>query len=216
LIDEPCLIVGRKGSIGATYISNESCWPIDTTYYIIPPEELKLEFLYYYMFVLQTERLDKSTSIPSLSRDDVYEIEMGIPPLREQELIVSKIEELFSQIDVATSEVKETKEKLTNYKIALHEAATTGQLTSEWRTHDDTSATERIEQIEKERYEKWEHYEREKKKKRGENVETDRWKKKYDSPAELPVDDLPDLPEAWTWTTLDTVTAYDVDYRSVS
>src|SRR5512134_1076846 len=47
LIDKPCLIIGRKGAAGAVHKSEVPCWPIDTTYYLIPPENIKLSFLYY-------------------------------------------------------------------------------------------------------------------------------------------------------------------------
>ena len=47
LVNEPCLIVGRKGAAGAVHKSETPCWPIDTTYYVIPPENILLPFLYY-------------------------------------------------------------------------------------------------------------------------------------------------------------------------
>ena len=66
-VNETCLIVGRKGSIGAIHISNESCWPIDTTYYIVPPKELDVLFLFYLLSTLNLDRLNKSTAIPRSS-----------------------------------------------------------------------------------------------------------------------------------------------------
>src|SRR6185503_3188830 len=46
LIDKPCLIVGRKGAAGEVHKSEIPCWAIDTTYYVIPPENANLSFLY--------------------------------------------------------------------------------------------------------------------------------------------------------------------------
>lgn len=34
LTDGPAIIIGRKGSFGEVAYSPDSCWPIDTTYYI--------------------------------------------------------------------------------------------------------------------------------------------------------------------------------------
>ncbi|RZM79882.1 hypothetical protein DYY88_12540 [Leptolyngbya iicbica LK] len=41
----PTIVVGRKGSVGEVNYSPESCWPIDTTYYIDEfPGELPPKF----------------------------------------------------------------------------------------------------------------------------------------------------------------------------
>ena len=45
--------------------------------------------------------------------------ELSVPPLPEQERIVAKIEELFSQLDAAVAELKSVKEKLAFYRQAV-------------------------------------------------------------------------------------------------
>ena len=45
LINNDCLIIGRKGAVGTIHLSSGPCWPIDTTYYIIPPDGIELSFL---------------------------------------------------------------------------------------------------------------------------------------------------------------------------
>ena len=70
LIDKPCLIVGRKGAAGAVHKSEIPCWAIDTTYYVIPPENANLSFLYYLFSSLDFPSLDRSTAIPGLNRND--------------------------------------------------------------------------------------------------------------------------------------------------
>ena len=45
--------------------------------------------------------------------------ELSVPPLPEQERIVAKIEELFSQLDAAVAELKSVKEKLAIYRQAV-------------------------------------------------------------------------------------------------
>ena len=34
ITDGRAIIVGRKGSVGAVQLSEDACWPIDTTYFI--------------------------------------------------------------------------------------------------------------------------------------------------------------------------------------
>lgn len=63
--------------------------------------------------------MDKSTTIPSLAKRDLLQIEMPVPSLSEQERIVSKIEELFSKLDASVAELKTAKEKLKVYRQAV-------------------------------------------------------------------------------------------------
>ena len=70
--------------------------------------------------------------------------ELFVPPLPEQERIVAKIEELFSQLDAAVTELKSVKEKLAIYRQAVLKEAFEGKLTEKWRTDNPDSNAEGI------------------------------------------------------------------------
>jgi type I restriction enzyme S subunit len=74
------IIVGRKGSIGEVKYSDVPCWIIDTAYYVKPLVETDLKFLYNLLDILNLEKLDKSSAIPGLNRDDVYKLLIALPP----------------------------------------------------------------------------------------------------------------------------------------
>ena len=99
LVSEPSLIIGRKGSSGAVNLVNQSCWPIDTTYYVIPPHGIDLAFSYYQFKSLNLERFNKATAIPGLNRQDAYSLVVGLPPLEEQKRIVAKVDQLMTLCD---------------------------------------------------------------------------------------------------------------------
>ncbi len=86
LVEKPCLIIGRKGSVGAVHYSETPCFPIDTTYYIVP-EGIDIKYLYYQIKTLDLGSLEKSTSIPGLNRNDAYQKEIPLPPLTTQKRI---------------------------------------------------------------------------------------------------------------------------------
>jgi type I restriction enzyme, S subunit len=44
LTSGPTLIIGRKGTVGATHYSDEPCWPIDTVYFAEKSEGKNLRF----------------------------------------------------------------------------------------------------------------------------------------------------------------------------
>ena len=111
-------IVGRKGTINSPIFVNESFWNVDTAFGLIPSSKLLPKYLYYFCCHFNFTALDKSTTIPSLAKRDLENIEMNVPSLDEQSRIVSRIDELFSEIDKAVDTLKATKEQLAVYRQA--------------------------------------------------------------------------------------------------
>ena len=112
-------IVGRKGTINNPIFVNEPFWNVDTAFGISPGDELHPKYLYYFCCSFNFKELDKSTTIPSLAKRDLLQIQMPVPSLSEQERIVSKIEELFSKLDASVAELQTAKEKLKVYRQAV-------------------------------------------------------------------------------------------------
>lgn len=133
LTKKSCIVVGRKGSIGSTYLSSDCCWVIDTAYYIEPPEGIDLKFLFYLLRHLNLKSLDKSTTIPSLVRDSAYELQIPLIPSNEQKRIVSKIEELFSLIDQKRELLGKISIQLQQYKASLIRDSISGLLSQHFR-----------------------------------------------------------------------------------
>lgn len=112
-------IVGRKGTINKPIFVNRRFWNVDTAFGITPGEELNPKYLYYFCQYFNFAALDKSTTIPSLAKRDLLAIEMPVPSLEEQQRIVARIEELFSQLDDAEATLQKTKAQLTLYRQAV-------------------------------------------------------------------------------------------------
>ncbi len=129
----PSLIIGRKGTVGATYYCPEPCWPIDTVYFAEASADEDLRFFKYLLDYLQLARMGRSTAVPGLSRDDYNATEVFIPELDQQRLIVAEIEKQFSRLDEAVASLKRVKANLKRYKAAVLKAAVEGKLTEEWR-----------------------------------------------------------------------------------
>lgn len=119
-------IVGRKGTINSPIFVNESFWNVDTAFGVIPSSKLLPKYLYYFCCHFNFTALDKSTTIPSLAKRDLENIEMNVPPLDEQSRIVTRIDELFSELDKAVDTLKTTKEQLAVYRQAILQQAFIG------------------------------------------------------------------------------------------
>lgn len=204
LVEYPCLVIGRKGNVGAIYFINEPSWPIDTTYYIIPPKGIEIRYLAHSLSVLELSKLDKSTAIPGLNRNDLYKVKILLAPVAEQIRVVEKLEELFSDLDAGAAELKAAQKKLALYRQSLLKAAVEGALTAEWRKQNkpSESGAQLLECILAERRARWEAKQLAKFKEQGKIPPQD-WQKKYPEPVQLDTTDLPELPVGWVWATVE-------------
>ena len=119
LTTKPAIVIGRKGNAGSVHIAKKPCWPIDTAFYAEVPDHLDAEFWFYRLKFEQLGKLDQSTAIPSLSRDRYSPIIVAVPPLDEQARIVSRINELFSDIEAGERAVERARAALSRYRKAV-------------------------------------------------------------------------------------------------
>jgi len=99
--DKPSIVVGRKGSAGEMNLTEPKFWPLDVTYFVTFDEQQhELRFLYYLLTTLDLPRLAKGVK-PGINRNEVYSQVAKIPPLSEQQRIVSILDEAFEGIATA-------------------------------------------------------------------------------------------------------------------
>ncbi|ASS90653.1 restriction endonuclease subunit S [Aeribacillus pallidus] len=128
LIEGPVIIVGRKGSYGEVNWYNESGWAIDTTYYVLAKQKINYKYVYYLLKTLNLKKLNRSTAIPGLNREDAYTQKVVLPPFKEQKRIVEKIEQLFAKIDEAKRLIEEVKGSFEPRRAAILDRAFGGRL----------------------------------------------------------------------------------------
>ena len=215
LTRDETVVVGRKGTVGAVHHSPIPCWPIDTTYFLDNKRGNSLRFCYYLLRHLQLASYDRSTAIPGLNRKDYDAIEVGLPDVEQQQRIVAKIEELFSDLDAGVAALERVQANLQRYRASVLKAAVEGRLTQQWRAEypDVEPADELLQRILTQRKNNWQAA-IQKKDKRNQWVNGAMpTKGKYSDPNLNLPDNLPTLPNSWTWTTLDALTYFTVDYR---
>ncbi len=82
-------------------------------------------------FKLQLENLSAATTVAIVNKGKFSTIEIPLPPLPEQHRIVSKIEELFSELDKGIESLKTAQQQLKIYRQAMLKWAFEGRLTHE-------------------------------------------------------------------------------------
>jgi type I restriction enzyme S subunit len=130
LANEGSTVVGRKGNINSPIYVETKFWNVDTAFALTPNEEINGKFLFYFCKGFNFHALDKSTTIPSLAKTDLLKIDISIPTLLEQHAIVSKIEELFSELDKGKQQLETALQQLKVYRQAVLKSAFEGRLTN--------------------------------------------------------------------------------------
>jgi type I restriction enzyme S subunit len=128
-----------------------------------------------------------------------------LAPRLEQQRIVAKIEELFTELDAGVETLNKALVQLKRYRQAVLKAAVTGELTREWReTHRDElePAANLLARILRERRAKWEADQLTKMKATGKAPKSDTWKNKYKAANKPDIAQHSDLPEGWLWVSL--------------
>ncbi|OOV46715.1 type I restriction endonuclease subunit S [Leptospira kirschneri serovar Pomona] len=113
-------------------------------------DAIKAKYIFYYVVRQQfrNEAEAKMTGAVGLRRvpkQFIESVPIPLPPLVEQQRIVSKIEELFSELDKGIENLKTTQQQLKVYRQAVLKSAFEGKLTKDWRDQNpDQSVSENI------------------------------------------------------------------------
>lgn len=129
----PAIIVGRKGSIGEAHLSEATCFPIDTTYFVDEFECIEPRLAWHLFRFLPLREMNRASAIPGLNREDAYALPLALPPFPEQRRIVAKIDSLTGKSRRARDHLDHIPRLVQKYKQAILAAAFRGDLTRDWR-----------------------------------------------------------------------------------
>lgn len=201
-----------RGSLGkAAVVRNIEQGAIASSLVIIRAQAIvSPTYLYYFLVsplgIAEIQKYDNGSAQPNLSAANVKSYRLPLAPLPEQHRIVSKIEELFSDLDAGVSALERAKANLKRYRASVLKAAVEGRLTADWRAAnpDVEPATELLHRILTTRRQTWEanqlaEYERQGKKPPA------GWQEKYKEPNTVDAAKLPKLSGGWTWACVDQV-----------
>ena len=86
LTKENSVIIGRKGNINNPILMKTKFWNVDTAFGLEPNnKDINVEYLYKFCELFDFQRLNKTVTIPSLTKSDLLKIEIPVPPMKLQE-----------------------------------------------------------------------------------------------------------------------------------
>jgi len=100
--DKPTVLIPRKGTITNIFYLEEPFWNVDTIYYTeINTTQILPKYFFHFMKTVDLAKLDTGSGRPSLTQAILNEIPIFVPPLEQQQRIVSildKFETLTNSI----------------------------------------------------------------------------------------------------------------------
>jgi type I restriction enzyme S subunit len=72
LVNDPSIIVGRKGTVGSIFWEDEPFFPIDTVFYV--KTKRSMAYCYYLLKTLSLNTMNTDAAVPGLNRNNVYRL----------------------------------------------------------------------------------------------------------------------------------------------
>ena len=100
------VIIGRKGSINNPIYVTERFWNVDTAFGLSAKRELLLpRYLFYFCKKFDFEKLNKTVTIPSLTKSDLLKIKIDLPVILEQQDVVDRLSKIEAVIELRKQEL---------------------------------------------------------------------------------------------------------------
>ena len=121
LIPPGTLLVAMYGSIGKLGITGIECCTNQAIAFAKELHGVTTQYMFYYMVLIKAKLISmgKGGTQKNISQAVLKSLDVIVPPLSEQKRIVSRIEELFSQLDASVAKLKTAKERLKVYRQAV-------------------------------------------------------------------------------------------------
>jgi type I restriction enzyme S subunit len=185
------IVISRAGSVGYSQLIKKPQNAVFASYLIRFRPLIDEDFFAYFLKSPRYWRIISEQSIgialQNVNASKLKQIIIPLPPLPEQHRIVTKIEELLTQLDAGVASLKKVQAQLKRYRQAVLKAAFEGRLTQEWREEHKGKIEpvdvliDRINQARKKTA----------------------FNKNEETPSAIP--DVQSLPDSWNWMRLDNI-----------
>ena len=101
LSNDESILLPRKGSLSNIIYVNQPFWTVDTMYWTYVNKEIVLpKYLYFYLKLLDLSSRDSGSTLPSMTFDAYYELEVEIPNIKEQKKILDLLNPIEEKINL--------------------------------------------------------------------------------------------------------------------
>ena len=198
--------IGNMGKVG---IAGEKLATNQQINSIVPDKKIiESRFLYYYAKTLKSwlDMESSATTISIINKSKFSTAPVLLPPLNEQKRIAKKLDELLATVESIKTRLDNAPTIIKRFRQSILSAATSGDLTSEWREENKNilfSGIKLKQLVYKKRQENWAKNKIQEFKEKGKTQKNDKWKEKYKVPDEAILNNS--LPKEWTTICIDAI-----------
>lgn len=151
IIEKGDILIGMSGSIGkyGIFNLNEKAYLNQRVgnLRLISEKHTNKKFIYYFIGQFQKEIIDKAYggAVPNISGKQIEESLISLPPLKEQDRIVTKLDTLFAQLETIKTSMVNIPLLLKDFRQQVLTQAVAGKLTEEWRKGKKLKVWENVE-----------------------------------------------------------------------
>ena len=156
--------MSRAGSVGFSYLVTKPQKAVFASYLIRFRPFIDGRFLRYFLdspgYWKNIADKKLGIAVPNVNATKLKAIPIPVPPAREQQRIVAKIEELLSELDKGIESLKTARAQLNVYRQAVLKHAFEGKLTAQWREWNKDKLEKPEQMLARIKRERAAHYER--------------------------------------------------------
>lgn len=125
--------IGKVGILSIEATTNQACACA------IVYKNILFKYVFHYLIYQKEAFINKSKggAQPNLSQEIIKKHEIPLPPIKEQQRIVNRIESLFVKLDRAKELIENTLAQFEQNKMAILHKAFIGELTAKWRKENN-------------------------------------------------------------------------------
>jgi len=127
-VESEIVMACRGASCGALNVTEKHSW-INGNAMVIHPNgkiDINIKYLFYILQGIDKSKLISGTAQPQITRTNMKDFQIPIFPKEEQQCIVTRIEELFSELDKGVETLQTIKQQLAVYRQAVLKEAFEG------------------------------------------------------------------------------------------
>ena len=128
MFDKPSVLLGRKGTIDKPLFIDEPFWTVDTLFYTEIFDDCDPLYVFYLCQQIPFNLLQESSAVPSMTQDNLNNVVLCKPPLKEQKEISISLKLKLKEFDVLIEQSNFQISKLKDYRQSLISEAVTGKI----------------------------------------------------------------------------------------